>query len=96
MKELFNKISNVCKLIFGYGIMATLFIGGLTFVGYIIALIIGGNAAANICNFIYKTILPITIYITTSTVLLGLISMYLAGEKSLTADKNKSVKENKK
>ena len=93
MNETLKKISNACKLIFGYGIMITLLIGGLTFFGYVAALIIGGDTATAICTFIYKTILPITIYISTSTVLLGLISMYLAGEKSLTANKKKSAKE---
>ena len=44
MKEKLKKISNVCKIIFGYGIMITLFVGGLTFFGYIAALIIGGEA----------------------------------------------------
>ena len=57
MKETFKKISGVCKLIFGYGIMISLFAGGLTFFGYLAALIIGGNVAALICAFIYKKII---------------------------------------
>ena len=40
MKETLKKISDVFKLIFGYGIMIVLFAGGLTFFGYVIALII--------------------------------------------------------
>lgn len=89
MKEKLKKISGVCKLIFGYGIMISLFMGCLVFIGYITALIIGGDIAAAICTFLYKKFIPIMIYISTSMVLLGLISMYLAGEFALTADKKK-------
>ena len=35
MKENLQKISDVCKLIFGYGIEIVLFAGGLTFFGYV-------------------------------------------------------------
>lgn len=84
MKETLRKISEVCKLIFGYSIMITLFVGGLTFFGYIAALIVGGDTAALICEVIYKKIVPVIIYITTATVLFGLLAMYLAGEKALT------------
>ena len=42
MKETLKKIAGVFKLIFGYGIMIVLFAGGLTFFGYLAALIIGG------------------------------------------------------
>ena len=92
MKETLKKISEVCKLIFGYGIMITLFVGGLTFFGYIAALIIGGDAAATICTVIYKKIIPVMIYISTSMILFGLLSMYLAGEFALTPDKKNAAK----
>ena len=95
MKERFKKISDVCKLIFGYGIMITLFLGGLTFFGYVIALIIGGETAAAICHFLYKGIIPVIVYATSILVLFGLLSMYLAGEKALTpSNKNKYLKKN--
>ncbi|MBQ3596352.1 MAG: hypothetical protein II988_00885 [Clostridia bacterium] len=84
-----KKISSVCKLIFGYGVMITLFLGGLTFIGYLLALIIGGDTASAICNFLYKEFFPILIYITSCLVLFGLLAMYLAGEKSLTPTKRK-------
>ena len=89
MKEKLKKISEVCKLIFGYGIMITLFAGGLTFFGYVIALIVGGDAAASICHFIYKGCFPVIIYASTILVLFGLVTMYLAGEKALTSGKKK-------
>ena len=89
MKENMKKISDVLKTIFGYGIMICLFVGGATFFGYVAALIIGGETAASICTFIYKTIVPIMVYASTILVLLGLVSMYMAGEMALTAKKEK-------
>ena len=43
-------------MIFGYGIMLVLFSGGLTFFGYMTALIVGGEMAANICRWLYLEI----------------------------------------
>lgn len=93
MKKLLKKISDTMKMVFGYSIMITLFVGGLTFFGYLAALIVGGDTAVLICEFIYKKIIPVMIYISTSTVLLGVLIMYLAGEKALTPSKKKAVKE---
>ncbi len=92
MKEFLKKISAVCKLIFGYGIMICLLVGGLTFFGYVLALIIGGDTAATICTFLYKQIIPVVIYANAIMILLGLLSMYLAGEKALTPSKKEKTK----
>lgn len=92
MKETCKKISNVLRTIFGYGIMICLFAGGLTFFGYVAALIIGGETATAICVFIYKTLFPWIIRASTVLVLLGLLTMYLNGEKALTSDKKKTSK----
>lgn len=89
MKKTMKKISAVLKTIFGYGIMLVLFAGGLTFAGYVAALIIGGDAAAAICEVIYKRITPVIVYSTTILVLLGLIAMYLNGEMALTGHSRK-------
>ena len=92
MSEICKKIAAVLKTIFGYGILICLFAGGLTFFGYLAALIIGGDAAAAICVFIYKTVIPYIIKLSTIMVLLGLLAMYLNGEMALTADKKKAAK----
>ncbi len=84
-----KKISTVLKTIFGYGILLTLFAGGLTFFGYVAALIIGGNAAAAICAFIYDKFIPVIVYATSLLVLLGLVAMYLGGEMALTGNTKK-------
>lgn len=87
-----KKLSNVLKTIFGYGVMIALFTGGLTFFGYVAALIIGGDTAAAICAFIYQHIIPAIIYLAVSMVLLGLVSMYLSGEVALTPEKKHAKK----
>ena len=89
MKETVVKIAQRLKLVFGYGIMAVLFAGGMTFFGYLAALGIGGQVAARICAVIYERIIPVLIYASTVLVLFGLAVMYLAGEKSLTTSGKK-------
>lgn len=84
-----KKLSVILKKVFGYGIMITLFAGGLTFFGFIAALIIGGNMATALCSFMYDKFMPVIIYITSVTVLLGLLAMYLGGEMALTAESKK-------
>ena len=96
MKKTLKKISDVCKLIFGYGIMIVLFAGGLTFFGYLAALIIGGETATAMCTWIYKTFIPVIIKASTILILFGLLTMYLAGEKALTPDKKNAKTEGEK
>ena len=55
MKESMKKVSSFLRKVFGYGITFCLLAGGLTFVGYLIALVLGGTAAEQICRFIYKS-----------------------------------------
>ena len=92
MKDFCKKLSNVLKTIFGYGIMVCLFCGGLTFFAYVAAMFIGGDTAALICTFVYKTFMPIVIYATTCLVLFGLVAMYLNGEVALTPEKKHAQK----
>ena len=84
MKKTLKRISEVCKLIFGYGIMIVLFAGGLIFFGYLLALFIGGGTAAAICAWIYKSFIPVIVKASTVLILFGLATMYMAGEKALT------------
>jgi len=96
MKETLKKISDVFKLIFGYGIMIVLFAGGLTFFGYVVALFIGGETATAICTWIYKSFIPVIIKAATILILFGLLTMYLAGEKALVPGKKASSEEGEK
>lgn len=92
MKKICQKLSKVLRKIFGYGIVATLFAGGLTFFGYVAALIIGGETATMICTVIYKNIIPVIIYSSVIMVLMGLLAMYLSGEVALTPEKKHAKK----
>ena len=92
MKNFCKKLANVLKTIFGYGIMICLFGGGLTFFGYLVALIIGGDVASLICDIMYTKIIPVVIYLSVAMVMLGLVVMYLNGEVALTPEKKKARK----
>ena len=92
MKQFCEKLSGVLKTVFGYGILICVFAGGLTFFGYLAALCIGGQTAANICHFLYKILMPWIIRGSTVMVLLGLVAMYLSGQTALTANKKKASK----
>ncbi len=90
MKNILKKISSFLRTVFGYGIMISLFLGAAGFFGYVAALIVGGDTAAEICKFIYKSFYPLVIKLSVVMVLLGLVAMYLNGEVSLTvSNKNK-------
>ena len=90
MKEKLKKISKVMKRIFGYGILISLLVGCHVFLGFVVALIIGGETAVSICDFIKNLVLPVLFYFTSSFVLFGLVAMYLGGEAALSAAKKKS------
>ncbi len=91
-KDICGKISDVIRVIFGYGVTVSLFAGGLTFLGFLAAFIIGGPTATAICVFIKDKIIPVIIYISTISVVLGIVAMYLKGEVALTSNKNKASK----
>ena len=84
-----KKLTEICKMIFGYGILITLFAGGLTFFAYVVALIVGGDTAALICEITYKQVIPVIVKVSTVMILLGLVCMYMSGEKSLTPSEKK-------
>lgn len=84
-----QKVANVLGVIYGIGVMAVLFFGAISFLGYLVAFIIGGETATAICVFIYKKAYPVLFLISSSIVLLGLVKMYVAGEKSMVPTKRK-------
>ncbi len=72
-----KKLDNITKKIFGTITVCVLFLGGLSLVGYVIALLIGGDQATLLCEFIYKDYFPIVIQISTFGVGIGLLNMYI-------------------
>lgn len=89
-KSVCKKISDFLRHIFGWGIYIALFAGGLTFFGFVAALIIGGDTGNAISIFISKQVFPWIIRLSTIMVVLGLVIMYLGGEVALTSGKKKS------
>ncbi|MBR5586365.1 MAG: hypothetical protein IKW02_00220 [Clostridia bacterium] len=87
-----KKIISCLEKVFGYGIMICLFAGGMTFIGYLAALIVGGDTAAAICRFNYEVVLKIVIKASTLLILMGIVVMYFKGEKALTASAGKKEK----
>ena len=88
-KQICKKTAAFLRILFGWGIYLSLFAGGLTFLGYVAALCIGGEPAAAICRFLSGTVMPLVIKTSTVMVLLGLVIMYLNGEAALTSGKKK-------
>lgn len=87
MKNFRDKLATALAYIYASGIAIALFAGGISFLGYVAALIAGGDTAAVICEFIYKTLYPFIVYISSVSVLIGLLKMYVAGEKSMVPPK---------
>lgn len=83
-----KKISDILLTIFAVGVIFTLFAGGASVLGYIVALIIGGETAVTICTTIYTVCFPWIIQICSIAVGFGLIGMYLDKKKALTVDGN--------
>ena len=93
MKKFFEtlreKILQVLRFVFGCSVAVTLLGGGLTMLGYVAALIIGGDTAAKICDITYKQIWPVIIMTANITIVLGLIAMYINGDKALSPSEKK-------
>lgn len=79
-----NKNGNVFLKAFSYGIITCLFAGGFSLVGYLAAMVVGGEEAPKICIWIFKTYLPWVIRITSIFTGIGLLGMYLDKQKALT------------
>ena len=85
-----KKITGVMEYIYGIAVFLALFAGGISSVGYIVALIVGGDTATNICTFIYKELYPILFGFASCTALFGLLKMYVSGEKTMVPNKRKN------
>lgn len=80
-----KKLTDLLLKVFAYGIIASLFAGGLSLVGYLVGLVIGGEAATHLCAWVFKTYFPCVIKATSVFTGIGLIGMYLSKQQALTA-----------
>lgn len=88
-ENVMKKISDIILTIFGVGITVCLFAGGITLLGFIVAMCIGGDVATQICVFIHKTYFPIVIQFASVFTGLGLLGMYLTKKRALTVSAEK-------
>lgn len=84
-----KKICNILRKIFAVGVLMSLFAGGLSLVGYLAALCVGGELATAICSFIFTRYFPWLIRFTSVVIGIGLLTMYVSGEASLTMKSKK-------
>lgn len=88
-KTLREKVLLVLRFVFGTSVAVTLLGGGLTVLSYVVALIVGGDLAAKICEITYKEVWPIIIKVANITIVLGLLAMYINGDKALSPSEKK-------
>ena len=87
-----KKISQMLYNLFGWGVYISVFAGALCFLGFVVALIMGGDTGAAIAVTIKSTCFPWLIKLTSVAVGLGLIGMYFGKEEALSiaADKKEA------
>ena len=79
-KILCKKLASFLEYAVGVSLMICLFIGGLGFIGYLIAFCIGGETATEICSWIYNNFYATLIKISTYTTLFCFLLLYLRGD----------------
>jgi len=89
-----GKIIQTLKNVFSAGIVACIIVTLIITIGFIAAFIIGGNTAAFLCDFMKKNILPYEYVATGILAILGMIKMYLCGEKVFVMDIVKATDKN--
>lgn len=75
-----KKIVSALEWIIGIALACCLFLGGLGFIGFVIAFCTGGDTAAVICEFLSKTYYVYLIKASTITVVLCFVLQYFNGE----------------
>ena len=84
-----KKVSGFLSQVFGWGAYVSIFAGAAGFVGFVVALIIGGDTGAAIAIAVKAQWFPLVIKVASVSVGLGLIGMYCGKEEALSmaADK---------
>lgn len=76
--------SEVLNKLFGIGLYISLFAGGLAFIGFLIAIIMGGSSAEAFAVAIQKQYFPIVIRVASLTIACGLVRMYINNDHALS------------
>ena len=88
-----KKISDILLRVFSIGVLCILFAGGLSVLGFLFAMFLGGEVAVLICEFIHKQYFPWVIKFATMFVGCGLVGMYLQKDKALSIEREKKESE---
>ena len=80
MSDIRKKITTVIEYIIGISLSICLFVGGLGFIGYMIAFCLGGDAAVAICDWLSKVFYKVLIVLATSTTLFSFVLLYVRGD----------------
>ena len=79
-KETCHKIASFLEWVIGVALAICLFLGGIGFVGYVIAFCVGGDTATAICNWIFTVFYKILVKIGTITTVACFLMIYLKGD----------------
>ena len=83
------KIAAFLNKLYGILMSISFFFFFIPFFPFIFAIIVGGELGETISVFLYKQYYPWVIVAGSAAIIVGLISMYLSGEKALSADNDK-------
>jgi hypothetical protein len=84
-----NKIIQILECVFGWGILICMILGFLIFIGFVIAFIVGKELAPTIGLFLQNEVLPWLCILGTIICFIGILSLYLKGEKTFTLSTGK-------
>lgn len=79
-KETCHKIASWLEWAVGIAFAICLFLGGIGFIGYVIAFCIGGDTATAICNWIFTVFYKVLIKIGTISTVACFLMIYLRGD----------------
>jgi len=79
-----DRIYHILQRIYGIGLTAAFFAGGLPLIPFLLALVLGGGAGDAIANFLYKSYYPWVFLLASASVLVGLIAMYVGGQRAFS------------
>lgn len=80
MKNTCRKIASVLEWVIGIAFALCLFLGGLGFIGFVVAFCTGGETAETICTFLSKTYYDYLIKASTITTVFCFILQYFNGD----------------
>ena len=92
-----KKAISILKSIFSVGLTCCIVYGMLLLLSFLVAMAVGGTFAVTLCALLAGYFIPILYVAGTILAMLGLLKMYLAGEKSFVMERpQKSIEKKQK